>query len=170
MYSDDYKDILPGPVYTGQFYEYSSALKSSLVLYVRSYLSLPAPSSKVATAEVFLCPAFIPYASKAPKSAQKLCMIANANVSSTAPPLVPPFGYPEIAGSAALAPLKLSELANYGSPGAMFALSDADKQNSPQYDNPWYNQLSPGPLHGKSRNELYFDGHVDARLALQKQQ
>ena len=47
----------------------------------------------------------------------------------------------------------------------LYALTDADKKNSPPADNPWFAQLPGKPIHGNYRDELYFDWHVAARRA-----
>lgn len=165
MYVDDFDDNLPGPLWTGQFYEYHSGLSNLLVYYLTPYLALPAPSAEVATAEVFFCPAYRATAMRSPEGALKASLIANPNINPGAPPMVPPFGYPQWRSAPTIPPQKHSEIGRFSSPSSAFALTDADQKNSPAVDNPWWAQLSTGPLHGDTRNELFFDGHVAARKA-----
>lgn len=165
MYVDDADDHLPGPLWTGQFYEYHSGLTNLLVYYLTPYLALPAPSTETKTAEVFFCPSYRPIAMRAPEGALKASLIANPNINPGAPPMVPPFGYPQWRSTPTIQPQTQSGIAAFLSPSAACALTDADKKNSPQVDNPWWSQLSAEPLHGESRNELYFDAHVAAKRA-----
>jgi prepilin-type N-terminal cleavage/methylation domain-containing protein len=160
LYADDFSDKLPGPVWTGQRYQYTSATKNVLVYFLVPYLALPAPSSAAATADVFLCPAYRRVAARTPKGAEKVSLLANPNINAAPPPTVPPFGYPSWMNKPPVSALKLSQISEYGDPTAIYALTDADKLNSPQLDNPWWGQLPDSPVHGGIRNELYFDGHV----------
>src|SRR5438445_5642177 len=71
MYTQDNRDFLPGPAWTGIFFTYvdnnpnvqsgdptvPDKYDGSLVAQLTSYLALPAPSSQVRTAAVTICPA-----------------------------------------------------------------------------------------------------------------
>ena len=49
----------------------------------------------------------------------------------------------------------------YGSLAELYAISDVDKANvDPTVG--WWNDLPYGPVHGGTRNHLYFDWHVAA--------
>lgn len=166
MYADESNDNLPGPLYSGQRYEYTASVSKILPFHLAPYLSLPRPSTVTNRAEMFLCPAFKPFEARAPKGSEKVCLIANPSINTNPPPIVPPFGYPQWQGESSLAPLKLSAISEHASPSDAWAVSDADKRNSPQEANPWYAQLSDKPLHGKVRNELRFDWHVESQVAV----
>ena len=77
--------------------------------------------------------------------------------------VVRPFGYPDRNGAAQQVPLRLNGIEQYGSPSNIYALTDADRKNSPPEGNPWWGQLPSRPVHGNRRNELYFDWHVDLK-------
>src|SRR4029078_4813944 len=55
MYADDASDKLPGPLWTGQPFEYDSSSGSVLPYFIATYLGLPAPSAQMKTANVFRC-------------------------------------------------------------------------------------------------------------------
>jgi len=163
MYADDSNDTLPGPTFTGQHYEYNLDSTNWLVYRLTAYLSLPAPSTQLVTADVFLCPAYKRLAAKAPPAAEKVSLIVNQNINTNGLMVVRPFGYPSLADNPENAPLKLTTLDEFGSPPTLFAFTDADKLNSPPAGNPWWDQLPDGPIHAGSRNELYFDWHTDQK-------
>jgi prepilin-type N-terminal cleavage/methylation domain-containing protein len=164
MYTDDSEDTLPGPLFMGQYFYYDDTQSNILVYYIAPYLSLPSPADEWKRAELFVCPSYKRLEARAPKEAKMVCLIANPSLNSDASVMVPPFGYPQRNGPALL-PLKMSTIGRFASPSVAWALSDADKHNSPKIDNAWYNQLSDGPLHAKVRNELRLDWHVEATLA-----
>jgi prepilin-type processing-associated H-X9-DG protein len=92
--------------------------------------------------------------------------LANQDIDPDPASWVKPFGYPARGGNPVRNPLQLGELAKFGPPASLFALTDADKKNSPPNGNPWWSQLPNRPVHGTRRNELYFDWHVEATLRL----
>jgi prepilin-type N-terminal cleavage/methylation domain-containing protein len=163
MYADDANDTLPGPTFRGQHYQYNVDSTNWLVYPLASYLGLPAPSPQLISADVFLCPAYKKLAAKAPSGSEKVSLIVNTNINTNSLTAVRPFGYPALAANPPDSPLKLSVLDQFASPTSLFALTDADKLNSPPMGNPWWNQLSDGPIHSGSRNELYFDWHTDQK-------
>jgi prepilin-type N-terminal cleavage/methylation domain-containing protein len=71
MYTQDNRDFLPGPAWSGIFFtyvdsnptiesgdaRYPTKFEGSLVAQLTAYLALPAPSSQVRTAAVTICPA-----------------------------------------------------------------------------------------------------------------
>ena len=74
---------------------------------------------------------------------------------------VRPFGYPQRGGAARQEPLKLTQLEAYGGYSEIWALTDADRRNSPANNNPWRAQLPVQPVHGNYRNALFFDWHAE---------
>jgi prepilin-type processing-associated H-X9-DG protein len=163
MYAADHTETLPGPIWTGQPFDYSLSAQSNLTAYLSHYLGTPPPSEIVARSGVFLCPAYQGLAPKAPPAAERIALIVNQDVDPGPGLMVRPFGYPERAGAPTRLPLKYSEVARFGSLSEIYALADADKLNSPSADNPWRAQLPDRPAHGRSRNNLYFDGHLEAK-------
>src|SRR5882672_1039849 len=59
MYADDNDDTLPGPVFAGAVPNYDNSPGSTwqFVPHIATYLGLPAPSSRMQVANVFICPA-----------------------------------------------------------------------------------------------------------------
>jgi prepilin-type N-terminal cleavage/methylation domain-containing protein len=165
MYLMDSDDKLPGPLWYGQPFQYSEKSTNVLPHYLHSYLSTPTPREEVVPSKLFLCPGYAHRAPRAVPEAERVALIVNRNINSLPGPTVPPFGYPQRGGNATRDSLKLSALDSFGSRSTLFALTDADKLNSPGADNPWYAQLPDEPVHGHYRNRLCFDGHVEAKRA-----
>jgi len=165
MYAEDAEDKLPGPLWYGQPYEYDQTTTNNLPYYLCQYLSTPSPSATVSVSGVFLCPGYRRLAPPAPPGAERVALIVNRDIDPAPGPIVRPFGYPQRGGNEARDPLKLSGLEAHGPRSSLYALTDADKCNSPAADNPWYSQLPGKPVHGNYRNGLYFDWHVEAMRA-----
>jgi prepilin-type N-terminal cleavage/methylation domain-containing protein len=165
MYLMDSDDKLPGPVWYGQPFQYSERSTNVLPYYLHSYLSTPTPRTEVVNSRLFLCPGYARSAPQGLPGAERVALIVNRNVNSLPGSAVPPFGYPKRGGNPTRDSLKLSVLDAFGSRSTLFALTDADKKNSPGADNPWYRQLPDEPVHGHYRNRLCFDWHVEARKA-----
>jgi prepilin-type N-terminal cleavage/methylation domain-containing protein len=163
MYLDDSDDRLPGPLWTGQPFEYDQTTTNGLIYYVAGHLARPAPSLQVAIAEVFACPAYKRFAPNQDPGVEKVSFIANTDADPQPGTPHPPFGYPAHNGAPEIAPLRLSNVESYAPPSSIYALTDADKRNSPSAGNPWWSQLPGRPVHGSTRNELYFDWHVEAK-------
>ncbi len=162
LYVDDHDDKLPGPLWTGQPFEYDATTTNCLPYYLADYLSTPTPSAQVVRSEIFLCPAYARVSISAPAGAEKISLLANQDLDP-GPAVVSPFGYPERAGNPARDSLKMSALGMYGAPSDLYALTDADKKNAPAANNPWYAQLPDKPIHGHYRDELRFDWHVESQ-------
>ncbi len=162
MYADDSEDTLPGPLWLGQPFDYTAADDSSLTFLVAGYLSLPAPGSQPARAEVFLCPGYDRQAPEVPPGAERVALIAGQDVDPGPGLTVPPFGYPPRAGNLAKNPIKHGDISRYQPAPDALALTDADKRNSPANNNPWRAALPARPVHGNYRNELRLDWHVEA--------
>ncbi len=165
MYASDHEDTLPGPLWLGQPFDYTSADTNSLTLLLAEPLSLPAPGVNRSRAEVFLCPGYLAQAPSVPVGNEQVAFIANQDIDPGPGLTVPPFGYPEKGGAAEKAPLKLSGVSRYQSPSSAMALTDADVKNSPAANNPWKAALPLRPVHANSRNELMLDWHVEGRRA-----
>src|SRR3954447_11530191 len=57
MYAGDNTDHLPGPIWTGQPFQYDNVTATNnLPFMLASYLSTPAPSDNPADSPLFLCP------------------------------------------------------------------------------------------------------------------
>ena len=163
MYLSDSEDLLPGPLWLGQPYEYDSTSTNVLLYYLTPYLSLPETPQTIVSAEVFRCPAYRRLAPVNGEGDERVSLIANDDIDPSPSNVVRPFGSPDRNGAAQQVPLRLNGLEQYGSPSNIYALTDADRKNSPPEGNPWWGQLPSRPVHGNRRNELYFDWHVDLK-------
>jgi prepilin-type processing-associated H-X9-DG protein len=159
MYVNDSGDRLPGPLWTGQPFAYDQSDSNSLPYYLTEQLSTPTPSAQSARSDVFLCPGYARQPGMTAVGAERVSLIVNEDIDPGLS-VVRPFGYPERGGNAARGPLKLSNIDSYCARADVYALTDADKNNSPAADNPWRAQLPEKPVHGNYRNQLYFDGHA----------
>jgi len=156
MYSDDNKESLPGPVWSGARASYDKGDSSELIYYIATYIGAPAPSTKIVVAEVFVCPGYRQNAPDLTSMEGRKCYLLNRDIDPT-PAAVAPFGYPTPPAT----PLKLNQIASYASPASVFAITDVDKVNvDPEEAVAWWSTLPYKPVHGNVRNELYFDAHV----------
>ena len=175
LYVNDNEDKLPGPIWIGQPFSYDQTTVNCLPYYLAEHLSTPEPAAQAVRTEVFLCPSYeqVSPTSSAGTGSVGLTLLAEPERVSLSvnqdvdpgPLKVRPFGYPAYKGDPIFQPLKLSGVNQYGSSAELYALTDADKNNSPPTDNPWFDQLPGKPLHGHYRNRLSFDWHVAARRA-----
>ena len=86
--------------------------------------------------------------------------MANPDADPNPANTVLPFGYPVDGVAPAQSPLNESATEQYGSFVGVVAVIDVYKQNIFQAGNPWYGQLPDRPVHGATRNALFFDWHV----------
>jgi prepilin-type N-terminal cleavage/methylation domain-containing protein len=162
MYSDDHDDVLPGPVFSGARASYEAGANTELIFYIATYLGSPRPSANTVVAEAFVCPAYRQQAPNLTSMEGRKCYLLNGDIDQNAAAKVPPFGYP--AGpDPAIDPLRLKAIGNYGAPASIFAITDVDKINVPNPTVSWWSDLPYQPVHGRVRNELYFDWHVAAK-------
>ena len=159
MYADDHDDTLPGPVLAGARASYDNTSSTELIWYIADYLGSPTPSSKTVVADVFVCPGFRRKASGTSSMIGRKCYLLNDDVDPSPLVRVPPFGYPIAPASA---PLKMTAFDNYVGPSSIWAMTDVDKGNvNPTVS--WWDDLPYQPVHGPVRNQLFFDGHVEAK-------
>jgi prepilin-type N-terminal cleavage/methylation domain-containing protein len=162
LYVDEHDDTLPGECYGGAQASYSTTSPNELVYFLSTYLGHPAPSTKLVTTKVMMCPGFERDFTEVPGVTPK-AYILNQNINPATSPQVWAFGYPALSK-----PLKMSEVEKYGSSADVWALTDGDKQNVifvPTSPGTWYDALPYRPVHGNVRMELFFDGHVGAKKA-----
>ncbi len=174
MFVDDNGDYLPpGPgtlygIYFGQRpgYREASRYKYELIYYLAPYLSLPAPSTAPETnvAKVFFCPAFERYQPPVPEPiAERTCYgVYSPTHSALTNVTFRPFGYPPgEAGTPMEKPHKITEIQAKASLSDVWALVDLDQQGCPNVG--WKNDIPPLPVHGSTRDYLFFDNHVQAK-------
>jgi len=180
LYTMDFNDFLPGPCWTGMFFNYSDAsgvpsdpkrYNGSLAAYIATYLSYPPPSQTlVRTAAVAICPASFRVLPKlapnpplyVPVSYFSLSVITND--PPTGSDLVfYPFGRPENPFAPNKKRLAIKR------PSDTWAMTDCDQQlllsfgiTGATYQK--YVPLTPAPVHGGNkpalRQYLYYDWSV----------
>ena len=164
LYAEDHDGQLPGPVWSGATASYDQSSSSELIYFIATYLSDPRPSPNPTVSKVFVCPGYLKEAPDLTAGynsmAGRKCYLLNDDVYVNQAIRVPPFGYPALAGSPSINPLKLDEIGNYGQVTDIYAITDVDKGNvNPQVS--WWTDLPYQPVHGDGRNCLYFDWHVE---------
>lgn len=174
-YIDDHEGFLPGAeegevgLYSGAraSYDKSGQSKHQLIYHLAEPLSLPEPTGNPYVAQVFICPAFRKYAPGASGSlVGRPVYFLNDDVDRDAASNVRPFGWPQgaIPGSPEIPALKYEALNNYGSPSSLYAITDIDKA-LPFVDTSvisWWDDVPEQIVHGRTRNQLFFDWHVEA--------
>jgi len=165
MYVDDNQQRLPGPVWAGARASYNDKdSKEELIYYIATYLGDPAPSKPTVISRTFICPGYLRTAPLIDGGliGRKIFLL-NDDIDPNPANRVSPFGYPEYDTNSAVPPMKITAFDNYIPPVQLFALSDVD-QAIPSL-NPsvgWWWQLPNKPVHGATRNQLFFDWHVQA--------
>jgi prepilin-type N-terminal cleavage/methylation domain-containing protein len=168
MYTDDNSDSLPGPCFTGARASYDKTSGTELIYYIANYLGSPSPSwvtGKPIVVEVFVCPGYRRLAPSVTSMEGRKCYLLNDDIDPNPNRRIQPFGYPEFNNADEIPPLKFSAIYTYGTPAALFAITDVDKINIPNPQIDWWSDLPYKPVHGDMRNELYFDWHVAAKRA-----
>ena len=155
LYSDDHRDTLPGPCWSGIRASYDKASGNELAYYLADYLGQPRPSGKTVVSDLFVCPGYLRKAPEVTSLIGRKIYVLNDDIDASPALRVPPFGYP----SPPADPLKRTVLGRFGSLSDVFAITDADKGNTDPTVS-WWSDLPYKPVHGKVRTELYFDGSV----------
>jgi prepilin-type N-terminal cleavage/methylation domain-containing protein/prepilin-type processing-associated H-X9-DG protein len=160
MYIDDNEDRLPGPLWNGMQASFDASSSEEMLYYTYPYLGIPAPADDPPTiARVAACPSFVknaPGVNSLPDMEGRICYLLNPNVDPLASPIVCPFGYP----APLQQPLKQAQLSQYGPPSELYAISDVDKGNVTDPTVGWWGDLPYAPVHGGTRNQLFFDWHA----------
>jgi prepilin-type N-terminal cleavage/methylation domain-containing protein/prepilin-type processing-associated H-X9-DG protein len=169
MYVDDNNQWLPGPVWAGARASYDKDSKEELIYYIATYLGDPAPSKPTVISRTFICPGYLRTAPLIDGGliGRKIFLL-NDDIDPNPANRVSPFGYPgypeiEDSPTPSVPPMKITGFDNYIPPVQLFAVSDVD-QAIPSL-NPsvgWWWQLPNKPVHGATRNQLFFDWHVQA--------
>jgi prepilin-type N-terminal cleavage/methylation domain-containing protein/prepilin-type processing-associated H-X9-DG protein len=168
LYADDHEDRLPGPLWQGLYAAYFDDT-SRMPYYIAPYLGLPAASSTVRTAALAICTMSAkkgsqPPAGTNPRSlSQHVSYIVSVAAESTTTELLTrPFGYPYGSLPSGLEgvdelPKKVRQIKN---PTTSWAITDADQINAVSLAR-YYSFLPKDKAHGRFRNQLFFDWHVE---------
>ena len=159
MFADDNEDRLPGPLVIGQRPDYDLDSTNFLVAFVAPYVGLPQPSANLVVSALFFCPGFARSAPGSSDPVGRISIMVNPDVDP-GPTTVPPFGYPAVSAAQPKSPIRLVAVSDFGPPSSLFAVQDADQRNISRTAQ-WWNQLPARPVHGTTRNQLYFDWHVE---------
>ncbi len=159
MYIDDNESRLPGPVWNGVQASCDANSSEELLYYIVPYLGVPALSNETAVIPVAACPGYMhdaPGVHSLRDMEGRISYLLNPDLDPTPGPRVRPFGYPDPPQP----PLQRDQLHQYGSLAELFAISDVDKGNVTDPTVGWWGDLPYAPVHGSTRNQLFFDGHV----------
>ena len=175
LYADENEDQLPGPVWQGVYYIYDNQQTERMMYYLAKYVGSPPPSSEVHTSMVATCPKSLIASRKIAGDASSayidvpICYLTPKQIDNETPGdtnavLELPFGYPfsskyyRLQRGDDVPPKRLKEINH---PGREWAMVDADQQNS--FPGGYYfSYLPANKVHGRSRNNLFFDWHIDA--------
>ena len=159
MYIDDNEDRLPGPLWNGLQASCDANSSEEFLHYVASYLGVPQLSGEPAVIPVAACPGYMgvaPGINSVRDMEGRICYLLNPDVDRLPGNTIRPFGYPNPPQE----PLTRAQLNQYGSLAEIFAISDVDKGNVTDPTVGWWGDLPYKPVHGLSRNQLFFDSHV----------
>ncbi len=159
MYIDDNEDRLPGPLWNGMQASFDENSSEEILYYLHPYLGVPKPSDGPVVVPAAACPGYMksaPGISSLSDMEGRICYLLNPNIDPLPGTWVCPFGYPNPPTN----PLKRSQLEQYGPPSGIFAISDVDKGNVTDPSVGWWNDLPYKPVHGTTRNQLFFDWHT----------
>jgi prepilin-type N-terminal cleavage/methylation domain-containing protein/prepilin-type processing-associated H-X9-DG protein len=140
--------------------------RHQLVYYLAQQLSQPAPDSTLREALIFYCPAARAAYGTNQYFAGRICYGLTAtnyyrDESGTPKLSFNPFGYPPgIVETERSGPSRVARISAERSVSEVYAIVDLDKTAIPQTFIVWQAQLPPKPIHGRTRNYLYFDFHV----------
>jgi prepilin-type N-terminal cleavage/methylation domain-containing protein/prepilin-type processing-associated H-X9-DG protein len=168
MYADEHDDRLPGPLWQGLYATYYDDTVR-MPYYIAPYLGLPAASPTVRKAPMAICTMSVKKGSQPPAGTdpralkQHVSYIVSVAVASlTTEVLTRPFGYPYRSLPAGLKgvdelPKKVRQITN---PTTSWAITDADQINAVSLAR-YYEFLPKDKAHGRFRNQLFFDWHVE---------
>jgi len=149
----DRNALLPGPIWPGQVAEYDPTRAGRLVRMLAPYLEIEERSQKYVV-NAWLSPAYRrKMGSIAPADAR--VFVSNHAVETDPGASFSPWGNASLTGSD---PVPLSRIPQ---PSKTWALCDADQWQPAVASAPWKSSTPPNPIYGSTRNQLFFDGHVE---------
>jgi prepilin-type N-terminal cleavage/methylation domain-containing protein/prepilin-type processing-associated H-X9-DG protein len=160
MYIDDNDDQLPGPLWDAMQASADANSSEEILYYIAPYLGVPPLSDEPTVFEVAACPGYMTGVEgihDLHDMEGRTCYRLNPNINPVAGAPIWPFGFP----APQQLPRKRNQLTQFGSLAELYAITDVDKANvDPMVG--WWNDLPYAPVHGNTRNRLYFDWHVAA--------
>jgi len=157
FYTDDF-EYFPGDpggqsgLWSGQVPWYMAGERRFLSYYLCTYLGCHAPNETREYIKAFICPGTQQNAPDPSDIVTRHFFIINPTIP-TAGGEIFPFGCP---------PWKRQNLESIGIPSSMYYLAEPDKADVTDLNCGWRYALPDQPVHGKVRNYLFFDDHVQA--------
>ena len=130
-----------------------------LSYYLCTYLGYHAPNEKREYIKVLTCPSTQLQAPDPTDEATRHFHIIDPTLPDGSTLLV--FGYPGGSGKPKIGPVKRQRLDSLSSAANMYCLTEPDKVGVDEGCD-WQYALPDRPVHGKVRNYLFFDSHVQA--------
>jgi prepilin-type N-terminal cleavage/methylation domain-containing protein/prepilin-type processing-associated H-X9-DG protein len=174
LYIDDNEDYLPGPVFINQRSGYASTMnKTYLPQYLWSYLGLKDPSIPVLQGgpnltvanPIATCPALMATKPKLAGTTEGERTNFRVNGADVFPGTASKaFGYPPNADPPAPAtkPLRESSVIGSTNTSSFYTLRDVDNAIDGTVTPPaWHGDIPTTPVHGKVRNWMFLDWHVE---------
>jgi prepilin-type N-terminal cleavage/methylation domain-containing protein/prepilin-type processing-associated H-X9-DG protein len=174
MYINDNSDYLPGPLFLNQQSGYDSTTPFYLPYYLWSYVGLRDPSvpvlaggpNKTVANRVFTCPGMM----ATPPKPAGITPGDRTNFKLNGADVIPgtpskAFGYPVGANPPAPAtkPLKETVVQGVTNRATFYTIRDVDQQIDGKVTPPaWHAEIPANPVHGKARNWMFLDWHVES--------
>jgi len=154
LYANEHSGRLPGPLYAGQYTYFPALDKYQLMAHIKEYIEINLIKGDRDRIKTMVCPA---YESQIDSEGARHYILNVGRVPLTNGTKDQVFGYPgsDSTGREVNLPKRLNQIIE---PNKSWAIKDLD-----QVDYPGYSSDTPEqPVHGESRNVLYFDGHIEA--------
>lgn len=167
MWVDDNNGWLPPGegstfgLWVGQQTSYNKNSKSELVYYLAPYMGYKSPDDTTRLAPAMFCPAYKKYNTQRSSQTMSNVIVYCRTVPSANQLTFDPFGYPVFQGAPALPPKKLINIQAQRPLTDVWFMVDADQEAFPNAG--WKSDLPLKPIHGKTRNYIYFDNHVSTK-------
>jgi prepilin-type N-terminal cleavage/methylation domain-containing protein/prepilin-type processing-associated H-X9-DG protein len=166
LYTDDFEyfpgnPARPSGLLSGQVPWYMAGSDAFLSYYICSYMGCHPPDATREYLNAFICPGTQHDAPDAADTETRHYFIiypVDPGVGS----LLFPFGSPGGSGHPGVGPMKRQQLEALGSMASMYFLTEPDKVDVTDLNCSWRYALPERPVHGKVRNCLFFDNHVQA--------
>ena len=174
MYINDNGDFLPGPLFLNQQSGYDSTTTYYLPYYLWSYLGLRDPAvpvtaggpNKTIANTIFTCPGLMAQNSKITGQTAGDRTNFKLNGSDVVPGAASKaFGYPPGASPPAPAtkPVKEQVVHSVTNAGSFYTIRDVDQRIDGTVTPPsWHAEVPTEPVHGKARNWMFLDWHVES--------
>jgi prepilin-type N-terminal cleavage/methylation domain-containing protein/prepilin-type processing-associated H-X9-DG protein len=165
LYTDEF-EYFPGDpaghkgLLSGQVPWYMANSPSFLSYYLCTYLGYHAPDQNRTYIKVLTCPGTQQQAPNPNDFETRHFQLGNPVILNVEDLHI--FGYAGGSGQLAGGPMKRQDLESLGSPATIWFLQEPDKVSVTDLSCSWRYALPERPVHGKVRNYLFLDSHVQA--------